>query len=422
MQVKNIMEITPAKLQGVVQIPPSKSIAHRAIICASLADGESRISNISFSEDIRATISCMRSLGAEIQRDGQSLRIIGCANKINEDVEFNCNESGSTLRFMIPIALVKNCGENSFIGGGKLGTRPLDIYEKICEEQNISYVNDSDINPYSSLDLKVKGQLKSGVFTVKGDVSSQFITGLMFALPLLDGDSEIVIEGDLQSKGYLDLTLSALKEFGIEILNENYEKFVIKGGQKYLPREYTVEGDWSQAAFYEVANYLCNDVEMQGLNMDSEQGDKVIVDFIKRLKNADSEEDLVFDGSDCPDIIPVFALACCLRKGNTEIVNISRLRIKECDRLSATVSELKKLGANIEEKEDAMSIVGVDELHGADVEVYNDHRMAMMLAIATTRANGKIRFSNPGCVKKSYPAFFLDYNSLGGKTEVKEEN
>ena len=418
MQDKSVMEITPAKLQGKVIIPPSKSVAHRAIICASLAVGESVISNISFSEDIKATIECMRSLGANIVEQGNSLRISGCSDKINADVKFDCNESGSTLRFMVAIALAKNCGQNHFVGRGKLGTRPLNVYEKICKEQNISYVNDSASNADNLLDLKVKGQLKSGIFAVQGNVSSQFITGLMFALPILDGDSEIVIKGELQSKGYLDLTLSALKEFGIEIVNENYERFVIKGGQKYIAKDYTVEGDWSQAAFYEVANYLGNDVQMLGLNMESEQGDKAIVDFIKRLREADSGQTLVFDGSDCPDIIPAFALACCLRKGKSEIVNVSRLRIKECDRLSATVAELKKLGANIEDKEDAMSIVGVDELQGADVETYNDHRMAMTLAIATTRANGKVKFSNYKCVSKSYPNFFEDYNSLGGKTEI----
>ncbi|MDE5548940.1 MAG: 3-phosphoshikimate 1-carboxyvinyltransferase, partial [Clostridia bacterium] len=344
--------------------------------------------------------------------------IHGCSKRIDAAVKFDCNESGSTLRFMVPIALAKNGGQNLFVGRGKLGTRPLDIYEKICKEQNISYINDSQNNVENLLDLKVKGQLRSGVFSVKGNVSSQFITGLMFALPTLDSDSEIAIEGELQSKGYLDLTLSALKDFGIEIVNENYKRFLIKGKQKYLPRNYRVEGDWSQATFYEVANYLGNNVDMQGLNVDSEQGDKVIVDFIKRLRESDCKETLVFDGGNCPDIIPAFALACCLRNGKTEIVNISRLRIKECDRLSATVAELKKLGANIQEKEDAMSIVGVDGLQGGDVETYNDHRMAMMLAIAATRANGKVRFSNYKCVSKSYPDFFEDYNSLGGKAQI----
>ncbi|MDE6614734.1 MAG: 3-phosphoshikimate 1-carboxyvinyltransferase, partial [Clostridia bacterium] len=277
MQSKEIMEITPAKLQGKVNIPPSKSVAHRAIICASLAHGESVISNISFSDDIKATIDCMRSLGAKIVEKGDTLHIQGCSNKIDADVKFDCNESGSTLRFMVPIALAKNGGQNLFVGRGKLGTRPLDIYEKICKEQNISYINDSQNNVENLLDLKVKGQLRSGVFSVKGNVSSQFITGLMFALPTLDSDSEIAIEGELQSKGYLDLTLSALKDFGIEIVNENYKRFLIKGKQKYLPRNYRVEGDWSQATFYELANYLGNNGDMQGLNVDSEQGDKDIV-------------------------------------------------------------------------------------------------------------------------------------------------
>ena len=418
MTKKEIMEITPAKLQGKVNIPPSKSVAHRMIICASLAVGKSVISNISFSDDIRATIECMKSIGAIIvEKDGR-LEITGCKDNVNLDIKFDCNESGSTLRFMVPIALAKNSGVNTFVGKGKLGARPLDVYEVICKEQNIFYVNDSAKNENNLLDLKVKGNLESGVFNVKGNVSSQFITGLMFALPMLDGDSEIIIDGELQSKGYIDLTLSALKKFGVEVVNENYKKFIIKGGQTYTSGNHTIEGDWSQAAFYEVANYLGNNVEGVGLERDSEQGDKVIVDFIKRLKESEKWQTLVFDGGDCPDIIPEFALACCLREGKSDIVNISRLRIKECDRLIATVSELKKLGANIKENTDSISIVGVRELNGGEVSTYNDHRMAMTLAIAATKANGKLYLDNYRCVSKSYPDFFEDYNKLGGKTRI----
>ena len=415
---KEIMEIAPAKLQGKVNIPPSKSVAHRMIICASLAVGKSVISNISFSDDIKATVECMRALGAIIEEKDGSLEIYGCVNAVDKAVKFDCNESGSTLRFMIPIALAINGGQNTFVGKGKLGERPLDIYENICKDQNISYVNDSANNERHLLDLKVKGKLQSGIYKVKGNISSQFITGLMFALPLLDGDSEIDIEGELQSKSYLDLTLSALEKFGIEVINEEHRRFVIKGGQKYIAGDHSVEGDWSQAAFYEVANYLGNRVEMVGLDLCSEQGDREIVDFITKLLESDEYQTLVFDGGNCPDIIPELALACCLRKGQSKIVNISRLRIKECDRLSATVSELKKLGANIQEKDDAMSIDGVSELCGGEVDTYNDHRMAMMLSIAATRANSKVSFQNYRCVSKSYPNFFEDYNSLGGKANI----
>ena len=418
MKEKEVMEIAPAKLQGKVKIPPSKSVAHRMIICASLADGKSVISNISFSDDIKATVECMRALGATIEEKNGSLEITGCVATIDGKLKFDCNESGSTLRFMLPIALARNLGDNIFVGRGKLGTRPLDIYENICKEQDIFYINDSANNADNFLDLKVKGKLRSGIYKVKGNVSSQFITGLMFALPLLEGESEIVVEDELQSRSYLDLTLSALDKFGITIVNENYQRFVIKGNQKYQAGNHTVEGDWSQAAFYEVANYLGNDVEMLGLDYGSEQGDRAIVDFIKSLKEADDEQTLVFDGSNCPDIIPELALACCLRKGRSEIVNISRLRIKECDRLSATVNELKKLGADIQEKADAMTINGVSELRGGEVETYNDHRMAMTLSIAATRTDGKICFSNYRCVSKSYPDFFEDYNALGGKAKV----
>ncbi len=418
MSEDKVMEIAPSKLSGAVKIPPSKSIAHRAIICASLADGKSVISNISYSQDIKATIGCMRALGAVIVERESALEITGCLGKSNADIVFDCNESGSTLRFMLPIALSKNCGANYFVGKGKLGERPLNIYEKICKEQGVCYLNESCSG---KLNLTVKGSLSGGSFAVKGNVSSQFITGLMFALPLLENDSEIIIEGELQSKGYLDLTLTALDKFGIKIINEGYRKFFISGNQKYKSRDYEVEGDWSQAAFYEVADYLGNDVRMTGLNMQSEQGDRVVAEFVKRLRHASPEETLVFDGGDCPDIIPVFALACCLRKGRSEIVNISRLRIKECDRLNATVAELKKLGADITGNEDSMSIRGVDVLNGGSVNTYNDHRMAMTLSIAATRAKGNIVLDNYRCVAKSYPDFFEDYNSLGGRAQIKEK-
>ncbi|MDE6372558.1 MAG: 3-phosphoshikimate 1-carboxyvinyltransferase, partial [Clostridia bacterium] len=382
--------ITPTKLKGDVVIPPSKSLAHRAIICACLARGQSVISNVALSDDIIATIECMRNLGAKIVIKDGALEIDGSAGKVSSDLTFDCKESGSTLRFILPIALALNDGKNTFVGRGKLGERPMTIYRAICKEQGVEYVDKSLLNANHLLDLSVKGELKSGEYHVDGGVSSQFITGLLFALSLLGGDSKIVVEGQLQSIGYLHLTLSALKDFGIDVDYDGSGVFYIKGGQQYCARDYYIEGDYSQEAFYEVADYLGSDVVMQGLNAGSLQGDKVIVDFVARLKSADSSEKLTFDGGNCPDIIPVFALACCLRQGHTDIINISRLRIKECDRLSATAQELGKLGANITQGEDSLSIDGVVRLQGGVVDSHGDHRMAMMLAIASTVADGEV--------------------------------
>lgn len=410
--------ITPKKLCGSVVAPPSKSMAHREIICASLAEGMSRIANISYSDDIIATIGCMRALGAYIKDNPDNIEVDGNREKMTSYLVLDCNESGSTLRFLLPVALVLNSGKNKFVGRGKLGKRPMEIYRDICGEQGIEYIDDSAQNPYNFLDLTVQGQLKSGDFYIDGGISSQFISGLLFALPMLDGDSRIFIEGDLQSVGYLDLTMSALKSYGIDIQKEGNVLY-IKGNQKYLNHDSYVEGDYSQAAFFQVANHLGSRIDIIGLNKESLQGDKVITEFLQRLKDASPEENLVFDGGNCPDIIPVFALACCLRIGHTEIVNVSRLRIKECDRLTATVEELKKLGANIEEREDTIVIDGVYKLSGGEVDSHKDHRMAMTLAIAATVCDKQVKIKDAECVSKSYPDFFEVYAKAGG--QVKEE-
>lgn len=413
------VRISPAKLKGKIAIPPSKSWAHRAIICACLARGKSVISNVALSDDIIATIECMRSLGAKIDVNDGFLEIDGGAQKMSSDLTFDCKESGSTLRFILPIALALNSGKNTFVGRGKLGERPMNIYKDICEEQGIEYIDGSLLNKAHLLNLSVKGQLKSCEYHVDGTVSSQFITGLLFALSLYDTDSKIIIEGDLQSVGYLDLTLASLKKFGIDVVNEGYKVFYIKGGQKYSACDYYIEGDFSQAAFYEAANYLGSEIEMQGLNKDSLQADRIIVDFVGRLKSADKSERLTFDGGNCPDIIPVFALACCMRKGHTDIVNISRLRIKECDRLTAAAQELGKLGAKITQGEDFLSIDGVDKLRGGIVDSHGDHRMAMTLAIASTAAEDEVEIIDAQSVSKSYPNFFDHFVSLGGKIVIR---
>ena len=274
-------KVYPAKLSGDVKIPPSKSMAHRAVICASLSDGVSRLTNIDYSDDIIATIKAMESLGAVIVRKEDYLEVTGIkseANKIKDNIDnerlIDCNESGSTLRFLVPIAALFD-GENRFIGRGNLGKRPLDTYYNIFDEQGIKYSYKEGI-----LDLRTEGKLKAGEFKVKGNISSQFITGLLFTLPLLDGNSKIIITTEMESKGYIDLTLSAIKDFGVEIINNDYKEFIIKGNQNYKSKDYRVEGDYSQAAFFLCADALSNEVTANDLKLDSLQGDKEVIDIL----------------------------------------------------------------------------------------------------------------------------------------------
>lgn len=467
------LKIIPRKLCGNVNIPPSKSIAHRAIIAAALAKGTSRIFNIDFSEDITATLKGMEALGAKVTIENDHIEIDGKNTLINvnpynlESVEkkqkledfkgeenfkdlhnkitIDCAESGSTLRFLVPLAVLSGIYVN-FIGKGNLGKRPLDTYYKIFDEQNIYYSNPtnftSNSNPEGRLNLTVKGKLKGGRFIIPGNVSSQFVTGLLFTLPLVQEDSVVLIEGNLESRGYVDLTLDVLKEFGVEIVNNNYEEFIIKGNQQYKPKNYSVEGDFSQAAFFLAANRIGNEVNCSGLNMNSSQGDKKIIDVIESYeeekaleakaleargrfttkgtvvtKNLDS---LIIDASQIPDLVPIITVLASLKNGKTKIINAARLRIKECDRLHAISSELNKIGGKVEELEDSLIIEGVSEFTGGEVWSFKDHRIAMSLAIASTRCTNPLLIKDAECVKKSYPNFWNDFKRIGG--EINEWN
>lgn len=421
----NKLHLKKSQLNGSVKVPPSKSISHRAIICAALGNETSLVENIDYSDDIIATIDAMEALGAVIEKNPDSVKIAGIYNEKavrNNIREIDCNESGSTLRFLIPISLLFH-GVTRFTGEGNLGKRPLDVYYNIFKEQGIKYNNTE-----GELNLEIEGHLRAGIFKIPGNVSSQFITGLLFTLPLLKGDSKIILTTELESKGYLDLTISCMKDFGIEIINKDYKEFIIKGNQRYKSRNYRVEGDYSQAAFYLVADIIGSRVNIKDLNLNSLQGDKAVIDILERMgAKFYKEEDsigctapdeikaTIIDGSQCPDIIPVLSVAAALAKGKTEIINAGRLRIKECDRLKAVSTELKKIGANIEEKEDGLLIYGVEEFKGGvDVWSWKDHRIAMTLAIASTRCKEDITLIDYDCVAKSYPSFFEDFKMLGG--------
>lgn len=414
--------IKPRKLSGNVTIPPSKSLGHRGIISAALSKGVSKVTNIQFSKDIIATIEIMKKLGAKIEINKDELIIDGSDIFLNTSgqLQFQCNESGSTLRFLIPIALIKN-GEYVFHGKGKLVSRPLTSYYEIFEEKGIEYYTEE-----SRLPLKINGCLKSGIYSLRGDISSQFITGLLFALPLLNGNSKIQVTTNLESKGYIDLTLDVLKSFGVEIENEAYKVFKVKGNQSYMPGEFRIEGDYSQGAFYLVAGAIGSDIKCEALRKDSLQGDKVIIDILKRM-GCQFEETAEFikaipsklkgidiDVSECPDLVPILGVAASIAEGRTRILNGKRVRIKESDRLFATASELNKIGGKITELKDGLIIEGIEGFKGGEVDSHNDHRMVMALAIAATRASGDVVINDPMAIEKSYPNFFEDYKKLGG--------
>lgn len=412
--------IHPKTLQGSLVVPPSKSLSHRAIIAAALAEGQSIISNVILSKDIMATIEGMRALGASIDIQGNCLYITG--SKVQrKNKEIFANESGSTLRFLIPIALV--CEEAvCFTGQNQLVHRPLDSYLEIFDQQGISYSHEE----HQYLPLQIEGKLKPGNYEIRGDISSQFITGLLYALPLLEADSKIKITTSLESKGYVDLTLDILKRFGITIVNHEYEEFIIPGNQTYIPCDYQVEGDYSQVAFFLVAGALGADIKLYGMNENSYQGDKKILTDMESFgatleKNNDvlrcipgKTRGTIVDFSQSPDLGPALTVLASLSEGTSQFIHAERLRIKECDRITCMREELEKMGAKLVEQQDGLIIEGVPELKGAVLDSHNDHRVAMALAMASLKTKGDIVIRNAECVTKSFPDFWRVFEALGG--------
>ena len=403
--------IHPKKLHGSITPPPSKSQAHRLIIGAALGAGSCIIDNIAFSQDIMATIGAMAQLGAKFETDTpNAVRVHGMGGKFAGALpQIDCGESGSTLRFLIPIALAAANG-GVFTGRGRLMERPQKPYFDLFDQKGIGYTLENGM-------LTVEGTLPAGEYALRGDVSSQFFTGLLYALPLLDGDSVIRSTTALESRSYIDMTLDALKKCGIEIADEG-DCFRVKGGQSYKLTDCAVEADWSQAGFYYAALGVGNDIEITGMNAYSVQGDmKIVPYYLKMLQ----EGDVTLDVSDCPDLVPPLAVQAALRgEGNTTyITNAARLRIKESDRLTAVTAVLNALGADIEELPDGLVIRGKDGLAGGvTVDSFNDHRIAMMTAVAATRCAAPVKLLGADCVKKSYPNFWEDYEQLGGEISL----
>ena len=404
--------ITPRRLAGSITPPPSKSQAHRLIIAAALGEGESLLHNVACSQDIAATIRCMAELGAGLERQGDTLRITGMRAGPRSPLRrlaaprLDCGESGSTLRFLMPVALAVR-GGGRFTGRGRLMERPQEPYFRLFAEKGIAWSLENGV-------LAVEGRLTPGVYALPGDVSSQFITGLLYALPLLEGDSELVLTTALESRGYVDMTLDALAQFGVAAEYDGDRRFRVPGNQAYRHRDLAIEGDWSNAAFWFAAAFLGHRVDVEGLNPRSVQGDRVIGEQLARLTRPGPAE---LDVSQCPDLVPPLAAMAALRAGETTaIVNAARLRIKESDRLASVTQVLSTLGADVEEHDDHLVIRGRERLTGGvTVSGHNDHRIAMMAAIAATRCQGPVTITGAECVNKSYPRFWADYEALGGQ-------
>lgn len=396
--------IKPSKLFGKITVPPSKSISHRALICAALAKGRSEITNLLDCADTAATIEILKAFGAKIYREGK-ITIVEGIEKPNGEAVADCCESGSTLRFLLPVAAALGC-RAKFTGKGKLPERPITPYFTELTKNGIIF--ESRTMPYL-----ISGQLKAGEYCIAGDISSQFISGLMFALPLLHGDSRIIITSPLQSKPYADITAAELKKFGVEVTETDYGYF-IRGEQSYRPCNTVIEADMSQAAFFAAAAALGSDIEIEGLNLNSLQGDREILDVI------DSSQGGAFDVSaaQIPDLVPILTVLAALSRGVSHITDCGRLRIKECDRLAAITAELNKLGAKVTEHPDSLEIEGVNTLKGGVCDCHNDHRIPMSLAIASTCCTEPVTLIGAECVKKSYPTFFEDFASLGGIINV----
>ena len=409
------LTISPAHLSGTVTPPPSKSIAHRALIAAALSGGISIVSNLADSQDIRATRRCLSALGAGMEDlEAGKLRVHGLGHGVVAAPPYaalDCGESGSTLRFLIPVALLVQ-GEAAFTGQGRLMERPMTPYENLFREKGISWKLEKGVLTIDSGRGYDRLALDPGEYRLPGNVSSQFITGLLFVLPLLEGDSGLILTTPLESRGYVDLTLDVLAQFGIQV-EEGEKGFHVPGNQSYQSREFTVEADWSQAAFWYAANFAGGQVDIQGLNMDSKQGDKVIaLQYWQLAKPGEAELDV----SQCPDLVPPLAAMAAVRAGTTRLTHAARLRMKESDRLSTVAAALRAMGAPVEEGPDSLTIHGRERLPGGGtVDCCNDHRIAMMAAVSAAFTQTPVKLLGAECVRKSYPEFWSHFIQLGGE-------
>ncbi len=394
-----IVSIAPCRAAGTVSAPPSKSMAHRLLLCAGLSHGTSTVKNLAQSRDVEATIACLRALGADVILSGDAATVTGCdLRKRTEAAKLPCGESGSTLRFFLPLCLLSDAPA-TLSGTEKLLSRPLSVHESLCSAQGIAYKPEQT-------SVFVRGRLHSGDFSLRGDISSQFVTGLLYALPLLDGDSTITLLPPVESRPYIDLTLAALHTFGIEADWTGQTTLSVRGNQRYLPQDVSVEGDWSNAAFLEGLNLLGGNVTVTGLDEHSLQGDHVYRTYFSALQSGTPTLDL----SDCPDLGPVLFALAGAQNGAT-FTGIRRLRSKESDRIAAMQEELKKFGIDTRAEENSLRVFAGLHAPNGVLFGHNDHRIVMALALLCTVTGGIL--AGAEAVTKSFPDFLERLHQLG---------
>ena len=393
----------PCNLKGNIDAPPSKSMAHRYLIGAALSKEVCRISGVDYSEDILASIDCLKALGAEVTVMSDTANINPKGFMKVEKATLNCRESGSTLRFFIPLALCLG-KEVTLTGSRRLFERPLDVYEALCRENGFQFQK-------GETSVTVCGTLKSGTYKVRGDISSQFITGLIFALVYLGEDAFLEIIPPFESRSYIDLTLSALKSFGADAAFVEEYKIAIKKANMHAYSG-KIEGDYSNAAFLDAFNHIGSEIKVQNLKSDSLQGDRVYTEYFEKISNGTPTLDI----SDCPDLGPVlFALAAL--KNGAVFTGTDRLKAKESDRGKAMHEELKKLGGGLVFGDNRITVPKQElKEKGVILDGHNDHRIVMAMSVILSKTGGEI--SGIEAVKKSYPGFFRDIQKLGAKVKT----
>lgn len=414
--------IQPRKLRGRLKAIASKSDAHRKLICAALCESTVTVHIDEISQDIAATIDCIKALGCTVTQTGGNFTVEH--SRYLDGATLNCGESGSTLRFMLPVATAV-ADDTTFIGEGRLPMRPLSPLRERMEEHGVQFCGEH-------LPITLKGRLQSGRYELAGNVSSQYITGLLFALPLLEGDSEIVLTTALESKGYVDMTLDALSLSGIKIIHTD-TGWKIPGGQKYsCPDHMYAEGDWSNAAFWLCAGALGGDIALDALSASSRQRDSDIVALLRQFgANVSVQGDtfaasggelcaIEIDARQIPDLVPILAVAACGAQRTTTISGCARLKIKESDRLQTVHDMICALGGRCEITNDSLTVHGTGALRGGTVDCANDHRIAMAAAIASCICSEQVTLVGAQAVNKSYPKFFEHFTLLGGEYIIKQ--
>ena len=421
------MTFFPAPLKGTIAAPASKSEAHRRMICAGLTKGATTLTGFMDSDDMAATARCLKALGAQVEQCGDVLTVTGQSKKITKLPVLDCGESGSTLRFFVPIALAMTKG-GVFRMHGRLGQRPMDVYQDLFVPRGVRWR--MGVGCDGAAELTVRGELEPGHYVLPGNVSSQFVSGLLFALPLLEADSTLTVQPPVESAGYIRMTVEALQQSGVRLEETSPFSWRIAGNQAYQAGDGHLSGDYSQAAVLLCAGALGHEITVTHLARETTQGDRAVLQHLAALGatvaedangvtvTAETLHGTTLDMSGCPDIAPILALVCQLAEGESRLTGCGRLRLKECDRLAATVESLNLLGGNAKAEGDTIVIQGVKALRGGvKLPRYNDHRMVMLGMIAASVAEAPVSLSGVEALNKSWPEFVSVFENLGGKAE-----